>query len=65
MAIQITPYLQGKMYIQTNLYYAYLTDKTVANAFYKTIYISRIFLYSDIFIGIVYLFKEFTSNWDS
>ncbi|KUL84980.1 hypothetical protein ZTR_07860 [Talaromyces verruculosus] len=33
VAIQITPHLQGKMHIQTNPYYAYSTDKTVANAF--------------------------------
>lgn len=33
VAIKITPYLRGKMHIQTNPYYAYSTDKTIANAF--------------------------------
>jgi transaldolase len=65
VAIQITPHLQGKMHIQTNPYYAYSTDKTIANAFRKSVRIPRRFLHSNIFAGIVYLFKEFAPNWDS
>lgn len=48
VAIQITSHLQGKMHIQTNPYFAYSTDKTVANAFRKTVYIPGRFLHSDI-----------------
>lgn len=35
------------MHIQTNPYYAYSTDKTVANAFRKSIHIAERFLHSD------------------
>lgn len=65
VAIQITPHLHGKMHIQTNPYYAYSTDKTVANAFRKNSHIPGNLLRSDMFVGIVYLFKEFAPGWDS
>ncbi|GAM36139.1 transaldolase [Talaromyces pinophilus] len=42
VAIQITPHLQGKMHIQTNPYYAYSTDKTIANAF-RIVYLFKEF----------------------
>ncbi|KAH8702264.1 putative transaldolase [Talaromyces proteolyticus] len=33
LAIQVTPYLRGRVHVQTNPYYAYSTEKTIANAF--------------------------------
>ncbi|KAL1991908.1 hypothetical protein VTN49DRAFT_5216 [Thermomyces lanuginosus] len=32
LALKITPYIQGRIHLQTNPYYAYSTQKTVANA---------------------------------
>ncbi|EED18057.1 transaldolase, putative [Talaromyces stipitatus ATCC 10500] len=42
VAIQVTTHLQGKMHIQTNPYYAYSTEKTIANAF-RIVYLFKEF----------------------
>jgi transaldolase len=67
LALKIAPYLRGKLHVQTNPYYAYSTDKTVANASREFFCLHK----SDCMVlmicqpGIIHLFKEFAPDLDS